>query len=74
LARQQLGQPKAAEAALRKARELEPTDPAIAYALAVFYAQQGRRADALHEAEALQQLQPGNAQAAQLVQRLRGGG
>jgi predicted CXXCH cytochrome family protein len=74
LARQQLGQPKPAEAALRKARELEPTDPAIAYALAVFYAQQGRRADALREAEALQQLQPGNAQAAQLVQRLRGGG
>lgn len=60
LARQQLGQPKAAEAALRRARELAPTDPAIAYALVVFYAQQGRRADALREAEALQQLQPGN--------------
>jgi predicted CXXCH cytochrome family protein len=73
LARQQLGQPKPAEAALRKARELEPADPAIAYALAVFYAQQGRRADALREAEALLQLQPGNAQAAQLVQRLRQG-
>ena len=73
LARQQLGQPKPAEAALRKARELEPSDPAIAYALAVFYAQQGRRADALREAEALLQLQPGNAQAAQLVQRLRQG-
>ena len=71
LARQQLGQVKPAEAALRKARELEPSDPAMAYALAVFYAQQGRRADALREAEALLQLQPGNAQAAQLVQRLR---
>ena len=73
LARQQLGQAKPAEAALRKARDLEPSDPAIAYALAVFYAQQGRRADALREAEALLQLQPGNAQAAQLVQRLRQG-
>ncbi len=73
LARQQLGQAKAAEAALRKARGLAPGDPAITYALAVFYAQQGRRAEALREAEALQQLQPGNAQAAQLLQRLRAG-
>ena len=73
LARQQLGQAKPAEAALRKARELEPSDPAIAYALAVFYAQQGRRAEALREADALQRLQPGNAQAAQLAQRLRAG-
>jgi hypothetical protein len=39
----------------------------------VFYAQQGKRADALREAEALLQLQPGNPQAAQLVQRLRQG-
>jgi tetratricopeptide (TPR) repeat protein len=73
LARQQLGQAKPAETALRKARELAPSDPAIGYALAVFYAQQGRRADALREAEALLQLQPGDAQAAQLVQRLRQG-
>jgi tetratricopeptide (TPR) repeat protein len=73
LARQQLGQPRPAEAALRRARELDPADPAIAYALAVFYAQQGRRADALREADALQRLQPDNAQAAQLAQRLRGG-
>lgn len=73
LARQHLGQAKPAEAALRKARELAPTDPAIVYALAVFYAQQGRRNEALREAEALQQLQPGNAQAAQLAQRLRTG-
>jgi Flp pilus assembly protein TadD len=59
---------------LRQARELDPGDPAIAYALAVFYAQQGRRTDALREAEALQQLQPGDPQAARLLQRLRGGG
>ena len=73
LARQQLGQPGPAEAALRKARELDADDPAIAYALAVFYAQQGRREEALREAEALLQRQPGHRQAAQLVQGLRRG-
>lgn len=73
LARQTLGQPKPAEAALRKARELDPNDPAYAYALAVFYAQHGRRADALREAQALMQLQPGSPQAAQLLQQLRTG-
>jgi Flp pilus assembly protein TadD len=73
LARQQLGQPKPAEAALRQARALDPADPAVAYALAVLYAQQGRRQEALREAEALQQLQPGDPQAGQLLQRLRSG-
>jgi predicted CXXCH cytochrome family protein len=74
LALQQLGQPKPAEAALLQARRIDPTDPAVPYALAVLYAQQGRHVDALREAEALQQLQPGNPQAAQLLQRLRGSG
>jgi Flp pilus assembly protein TadD len=68
---QQTGQRQAAEAALLKSQRTDPTDPAVSYALAVLYAQTGQRDKALAAAERLQALRPGDAQAAQLLQRLR---
>jgi Flp pilus assembly protein TadD len=73
LSLQQTGQPKAAEAALREAERLDPADAAIPYALAVLYAQNGQRAQALASAERLSLLRPGDPQAAQLIEQLRGG-
>jgi predicted CXXCH cytochrome family protein len=72
LALQQTGQRQAAESALLKAQRIDPTDPATPYALAVLYAQNGQRDKALAAAEQLQSLRRGDAQAAQLLQRLRG--
>ncbi|MEO7853762.1 MAG: tetratricopeptide repeat protein [Rubrivivax sp.] len=72
LALQQTGQPQAAESALLKAQHADPADPATPYALAVLYAQNGQRDKAMGAAERPQTLRPGDAQAAQLLQRLRG--
>jgi Flp pilus assembly protein TadD len=71
LALQQQAQLKPAEAALLQAQRIDPADPSIVYALAVLYAQQGRRELALGAAEKLQTLRPGDPQVAQMIQRLR---
>jgi predicted CXXCH cytochrome family protein len=71
LALQQLGQRKPAESALLAAQRLDPTEPAFVYALAVLYAQAGQRDKAIAAAQRLQALRPGDAQAAQFLQRLR---
>ncbi len=71
LALQQLGRRQPAEAALLQAQKLDPGDPAICYALAIFYAQGRQYAQALPWAEKLLVLDPADIQARQLVSELR---
>jgi tetratricopeptide (TPR) repeat protein len=59
LALQMLGRKAEAEAALLKAQGLDPTEPNTPYALAIFYAQQGKQEQALKWAEQLRTLRPG---------------
>jgi cytochrome c-type biogenesis protein CcmH/NrfG len=67
---QRLGRRGAAEQALLTAQRLDPANREVAYALAVFYAQGGQRAQALQWGDKLLALNPGDAQAQQFVQRL----
>lgn len=71
LALQQLGRRQPAEAALLQAQKLDPRDPALCYALAVFYAQGRQYAQARAWAEKLLVLDPANAEARQLLAELR---
>jgi predicted CXXCH cytochrome family protein len=71
LALQQTGDRAAAEASLLTAQKIDPTDTATVYALAVHHAQDGRWAQALKWAEALQALEPGNPQVRRFVEDLR---
>jgi Flp pilus assembly protein TadD len=70
LALQQLGRRSEARAALRKARQVDPRDAGIAYALAVFYAQQGQWELALPHARDLIALAPGAAEPEQLLRSI----
>jgi len=74
LALQQTGRRAEAQRAFAEAYRLDERDPAIAYALALLYANERRWGDALSWAERLQRIDPANAQAQQLVQRLRAQG
>jgi Flp pilus assembly protein TadD len=70
LALQQLGRRTEARAALLEARRIDPSDPAITYALAVFYVQQGQWELALPQARDLMALSPGAPEPQQLLQRI----
>jgi predicted CXXCH cytochrome family protein len=70
LALQHLGRRSEARAALRQARQIDPRDPAIAYALVVFYVQQGQWEQALPHARDLMALAPGAPEPQQLLQRI----
>lgn len=70
LALQQLGRRSEARAALRRARQIDPRDPIIAYALAVFYAQQGQWELALPHARDLTELVPGAPEPRELLRRI----
>ncbi len=59
-----------AGAALRKARRIDPRDSTIAYALAVFYAQQGQWELALPHARDLIALAPGEPEPLQLLRSI----
>jgi tetratricopeptide (TPR) repeat protein len=59
LALQQLGRRSEARAALRQARGIDPRDAGIAYAVAIFYVQQGQWELALPHARSLVALAPG---------------
>ncbi|MBL6614896.1 MAG: hypothetical protein ISP45_12860 [Reyranella sp.] len=71
LALQRLGRRPEAEVAMLKAQSLAPSDRAIAYALAVFYAQDRRWFLAVPWAEKLLALDPADPQARQFLERLR---
>jgi predicted CXXCH cytochrome family protein len=71
LALQQLGQLGPAETALLTAQRLEPEDPEIPYALAIFYAQSGRKVEALEWAERLRSRRPTDLEVNRLVASLR---
>ena len=71
LALQQLGRRQPAEAALLLAQKRDPRDPAICYALAVFYVQGRQYTQALSWTEKLLVLDPANPQAKQLLAELR---
>jgi len=71
LALDQMGQKEPAEAELLQAQRLNPFDPSIPYALAVFYAQSGRKAQALQWAERLRVLRPGDPQVQRLIASLQ---
>jgi Flp pilus assembly protein TadD len=66
-----LGQNVPAERALLEALRLEPGDPRIAYALAVFYSKAGRHDRAVLWGEKLVELSPGDPQAMRLLEALR---
>jgi tetratricopeptide (TPR) repeat protein len=70
LALQQLGRRSEAVAALREARRIDANDPAFAYALAVFYAQQGQWELALPQARDLAALTPGAAEPRELLRKI----
>ncbi len=70
LALQQLGHRTEAGAALRKARRIDPRDSTIAYAVAVFYAQQGQWELALPHARDLIALAPGEPEPLQLLRNI----
>jgi len=70
LALQQLGRRTEAREALRKARRIDPRDPGIAHALAVFYAQQGQWELALPHARDLVALAPGEPEPEELLRRI----
>ncbi len=71
LAMQKLGRTDAAEAALRKACELEPKQPDFLLALATFYRDQGRYNDAMTYARKLVSVRPGSRRARRLVKQLQ---
>jgi Flp pilus assembly protein TadD len=58
LALQQLGERNEAEAALLRAQQLDPNDPSLAYALAVFNAQAGRMSKVQEWVSVLRTLSP----------------
>ncbi len=60
-----------AEAALLQAQRVDPTDAAIAYALAVLYAQRSQRSRALAAAQTLQTPSPGDPLSGQLLRLQR---
>jgi predicted CXXCH cytochrome family protein len=70
LALQQLGRRSEARAALLRARQIDPRDPTIAYALAVFYAQQGQWELALPHARDLTELAPGAPEPRELLRSI----
>jgi Flp pilus assembly protein TadD len=70
LALQQLGRRSEARAALREARRIDPRDPAIAYALAIFHVQQGQWELALPHARDLTELAPDATEPQQLLRRI----
>jgi tetratricopeptide (TPR) repeat protein len=70
LALQQLGRRSEAGAALLEARRLDPGDPAIAYAVAVFHVQQGQWDLALPHARALKALAPDAPEPEQLLRSI----
>jgi len=70
LALQQLGRRSEARAALQQARRIDPRDAGIAYAVAVFYAQQGQWALALPHARDLIALAPGEPGPQQLLRSI----
>jgi tetratricopeptide (TPR) repeat protein len=70
LALQQLGRRSEAREALQSARRIDPRDSPIAYALAVFYAQQGQWELALPHARDLIALSPGEPGPRQLLQSI----
>lgn len=70
LALQQLGRRSEARAALRRARRIDPLDPTIAYALAVFYAQQGQWDLAIPHARELTELAPDAPEPRELLRRI----
>ena len=71
LALQRLGRVREAEAALHKAEQVNPQDPEIVYALAVFYLQQHQPARALPYADRLVKLVPGQPGPLQMLQQIR---
>jgi predicted CXXCH cytochrome family protein len=73
LALQHLGRTDGAEKALATAQRLEPGAGEYAYALAVFYAQNGRREEALEWASQLLLQRPDDPQVQQLVRQLAAG-
>ncbi len=70
LSLQRLGQNEAAEQALLGAQQLDPLNGEFGYALAVFYAQTGRRDMALEWASQLLLQHPDDPQVQQLVRQL----
>ena len=72
LALQQLGRRPAAEAALLRAHELEPRDPDVVNALAVFYIQERRWQEALPYAQKLVELLPNAPGPRQMLQEIQG--
>ena len=71
LALQHLGRRAEAKTALLKAYALDPADTRIVYAVAFFFVQERSWAPALHYAERLQALAPGDPGPRQLVERIR---
>jgi Flp pilus assembly protein TadD len=71
LALQQAGRRPEAEMVLLKAQSLAPTDRSIAYALALFYSQDGRWFLAVPWAEKLVALDPTDTQAQLFLSQLR---
>jgi Flp pilus assembly protein TadD len=71
LALQRLGRVREAEAALLRARDLDPADPEIVYALATLLVQEKQWKRALSYAEELVELTPGQARPRQLVENIR---
>jgi predicted CXXCH cytochrome family protein len=70
---QQLGRNADAEVALLAAHQIEPRDPSIVHALAVYYAQQQRWEPALRYARALSELLPGAPEPRALLRRIEAG-
>jgi Flp pilus assembly protein TadD len=70
LALQRLGRRTEARAALRQARRIDPRDAGIAYAVAIFYVQQGQWELALPHARDLMALAPDSPEPQQLLQRI----
>jgi Flp pilus assembly protein TadD len=71
LALQQLARPREAEAALLQARTLDPDDPEIVHALAMFFVQHKQWTQALSHAEKLVDMAPGQPGVRQLVETIR---
>ena len=72
LALQRLGRRDEALAALLDAERIDPSDHDVQNALAIFYAQQGDRAEALRHAQRLVEQLPGDPAAEALLQQIRG--
>jgi tetratricopeptide (TPR) repeat protein len=70
---QQTGKTKASEAALLKGYQLDPQDPDVVNALALFYAQQAKWDQASTFARALVRLMPGDPGPAQMLKQIEAG-